>query len=176
MKSFREIAMGDLVWVQPSRMKQDFELRSGDDVVATLHWERSSLTTAKTAFQSWTFKREGFWHPRITVRAPGSDANVAVFEAGWTGAGLLELGQGRSLRFGPANFWRSQWQWEEAKGSPLVQFKVSGRLLKLEGQVEIASQATAESPELPLLVVLGWYLLVRFAQNAAQASVAGVVR
>ena len=175
MRTIREVAGQELVWVQPARMKQSFELRAGDEVVATLRWERSSLATGETAGQQWTFKREGFWHPRITVRVPGSDDNVALFNPGWTGGGTLELAQGRTLHFGAANFWRSEWAWEEKKDSPLVRFKSHPGLLKTEGQVEIEASA-AESSDLPLLVVLGWYLLILFARDtSAQAGATAAV-
>ena len=43
MKSIRDVAGGELAWVQPTRTKQAFELRSGDEVVGTLVWARMSL-------------------------------------------------------------------------------------------------------------------------------------
>jgi hypothetical protein len=169
MRALREVADGELLWVQPSRMKQSFELRAGDKVVATLRWERSSLATGETAEQSWTFKREGFWHPRITVRIPGSDDNVALFNPGWAGGGSLELPDGKTLHFGAANFWRSQWDWVDSARAPLVHFKSHQGILKTEGQVEIEGTAV-DSPDLPLLVVLGWYLLILFARDASASA------
>jgi hypothetical protein len=175
MQTIREVAGQELVWVQPARMKQNFELRAGDEVVATLRWERSSLATGETSEQTWTFKREGFWHPRITLRVPGSNDNMALFNPGWTGGGTLEFPQGRTLHFGAANFWRSEWVWAETKDTPLVRFKSRQGLLKTEGQVEIDPSA-AESPDLALLVVLGWYLLILFARDAsAQAGATAAV-
>jgi hypothetical protein len=168
MRTINEVAMGELLWVQPARLKQEFELRADDEVVGTLRFERSSLASAETAHQSWTFKREGFWHPRVTVRVPGSDANVAEFSPAWTGGGTLDLG-GRHLRFAAANFWHSQWDWIDAQNQPLVYFKSHQGLLKTEGQIEI-EPAAMTSPDLPLLVVLGWYLLVLVGRDAAAAS------
>ena len=96
MRTIAEVATGELLWVQPARLKQEFELRAGDEVVGTLRFERSSLAIGETADQRWTFKREGFWHPRITVRVQGSDANVALFSPSWVGGGTLDL-DGRQL-------------------------------------------------------------------------------
>jgi hypothetical protein len=171
MRKINEVATGELMWVQPARRKQEFELRAGDEVVGTLRFERSSLAIGETADQSWTFKREGFWHPRITVRVPGSDVNVALFSPGWAGGGTLDI-DGRQLRFVAANFWHSQWDWVDAQNKPVVHFKSHQGLLKTEGQVEIETEAI-QSPDLRLLVVLGWYLLVLFARDAA-ASLAVV--
>jgi hypothetical protein len=169
VKAIKEVALGELVWVQPARLKQEFELRAGDEVVGSLRWQRASLATGETADQSWTFKREGFWHPQVTVRVAGSDDNVALFHPGWAGGGTLDLQQGKQLRFAAANFWHSQWDWLDAPNNPLVHFKSRQGLLKVEGQVEIETEAI-QSPELPLLVVLGWYLLILFSRDAAAAS------
>lgn len=168
MQTIRDVAGQPLLWVQPARLKQFFELRAGDVVVATLRFERASLATGETADQQWTFKREGFWHPRVTVRVHGSDDNVALFNPAWTGGGTLEL-QGRTTHFGAANFWHSQWTWEQVKDTPLVRFKSHAGLLKTEGEVEIEGDA-ARSPDLPLLVVLGWYLLILFGRDAAASA------
>jgi hypothetical protein len=168
-----EVADKELLWVQPSRKQQAFELRAAEDVIGTLKFERASLASGETAGQQWTFKREGFWHPQVTIRVRNSDANVAVFKPAWTGGGTLEVPQGRLLRFGAANFWHSQWDWSDQAGSPLVHFKSHAGLLKMEGQVDV-EPAAAAAAELSLLVVLGWYLLILFARDSA-ASTAGVV-
>jgi hypothetical protein len=169
VKKIEEFATGQLLWVQPARLNQEYELRAGEEVVGRLRFQRSSLATGDSAYQSWTFKREGFWHPRITIRVPGSDDNVATFQPGWAGGGTLELAPGNQLRFAAANFWHSQWDWLDPQNQPLVHFKSHQGLLKVEGQVSIET-AAIKSPDLPLLVVLGWYLLVLFARDAAASS------
>jgi hypothetical protein len=174
MRSIAEVAGSELLWVQPSMMHQAFELRAGDEVVATLAFQRSSLATAQTAEQSWTFKREGFWHPHVTARVADSDQNLAVFRPHWMGGGTLDLGDAGQLRFGAANFWHTQWDWQTSQGKSLVHFKSQHGFLKSGAQVEIEPDE-ATNPDLPLLVVLGWYLLVLFARDAAAASSAGGV-
>ena len=169
VRTIAEVADQELVWIQPARLTQSFELQASDEVVATLEFQRASLASGETADQRWTFKREGFWHPQVTVRVPDSDANVAVFKPAWTGGGTLEIPQGRQLRFGAANFWHSQWDWLDAQNQPLVHFKSHQGLLKVEGEVTIEASAV-KSPDLPLLVVVGWYLLVLFARDAAESS------
>lgn len=169
MRTIAEVADQELVWEQPARLKQTFELHASDEVVATLEFQRSSLAIGLVADQQWTFKREGFWHPQVTVRVAGSDANVAVFKPAWTGGGTLELPQGRQLRFGAANFWHSQWDWSDPAGQPLVHFKSHAGLLKTEGEVGIEPAAVGLA-EMPLLAVLGWYLLILFARDSAAAA------
>lgn len=139
------------------RTQQVFELHAGDTVVATLRFEHASLTVGEGDGHRWTFKREGFLHPRVTVRLPDSNDNAATFQASWSGGGSLELPD-RVLRFGAANFWHSQWDWQDGDKHSLVHFKNQHGFLKMEGHVVIEPGAAAV-PELPLIVVLGWYLL-----------------
>jgi hypothetical protein len=157
-------AGGELLWVQP-RNGLDFELRGGDEVVGSLRWERYSLARGETADQQWTFKREGIWHPHVTVRVAGSDVNLGLFHPDWRGGGTFELG--RPLQFGASSFWRPRWDWMEGD-QPLVHFKRRG-MFKLESHVEIEKGAAA-SPDVPLLVVLGWYLLVLTALDAQSGA------
>ena len=173
MSSLRDAVGQELIWSQPSRMHQAFELRAGDSSLGSLEFERGTLANGAVEDQRWTFKREGFWHPQVTVRKPGSDDNVAVFKPRWAGGGTLQLRQGRELRFAAANFWHSQWDWVDGD-QPLVLFKSHAGLLKTEGEVEIESSALP-SAETPLLVVLGWYLLILFGRDAAAASAGSTV-
>jgi len=97
MQSIRKIAPGMLHWVQLHAIKHEFELRSGDELCGTLYWEKAfgSLASVTSEDGEWTFKRVGFLNPRVTVRQPGSDLDIAIFKPGWTGSGSLEFPSGR---------------------------------------------------------------------------------
>jgi hypothetical protein len=177
MRLISEVGSQELQWTQPSVRRSAYELRAGDEVVALLCWQKAcgSLADATAGDSHWTFKRAGFWHPRVTVRVPGSDADVAIFTARWTGTGTLELPPERRFHWGAANAWQSQWAWQDTEGAPLVHVKGRHGLVKIAGQVEITPAAVA-LPELDLLVTLGWYLVVlRARENAAAAGAAVVV-
>ena len=148
-------------------------MRAGDDVVATLRFQRGSLADAEAEGHHWTFKRQGFWQPRVTVRAPGSDADVAVFRPRWAGGGTLDFADGRSVRLSSANFWQSQWVWEE-KDQPLILFKGRHGIVKAKGAVEIQPGAESRA-DTPLLVLLGWYLILLHADDTAAATVGATV-
>jgi hypothetical protein len=149
-------------------MHQTFELRAADEVAGSLRWERASLARAELADGQWTFKRTGFWHPRITVRLPGSETDLALFTPTWSGGGSLEMG-GKRFAFRPANFWHSRWSWTDAGDEPLVHFSSRQGLLKTEGQVSLEPESES-LPELSLLVTLGWYLLVMAAKDSAAVA------
>jgi hypothetical protein len=174
MRSLREVASQELVWKQPSGMKRIYELHVGEEVLATLRWQKLSgtLAQAETAEGNWTFKRSGFLHPVVTVRNAGSDVpDIAVFEPSWTGKGTLQLPENRSLRWASTNFWHSEWAWLDNNGNPLISFKNKYGWTKVEGQVEVA-QAATNLPEFSLLITLGWYLMVQMASDASASTAA----
>jgi hypothetical protein len=158
------VAGQELLWAQPSRMKRAYELRAGDEILATLCWQRGSLADAEAADHQWTFKQPRGWNPPVTVRARGSDVDIAVFHRSWgTTTGSLELAPGRGMVLGFAHYWlRTEWVWLEEAGATLVHVKAARWLLKTEGRVEISPRA-AGLPDTPLLVLLGWYLLLTYA-------------
>jgi hypothetical protein len=104
VRPISEAAGEELLWIQPAARRREHELHARDDVVATLRFQRGSLADAEAEGHHWTFKRQGFWQPRVSVRVPGSDADVAVFRPHWAGGGTLEFADGRTLRFSSANF------------------------------------------------------------------------
>ncbi len=175
MRQIAQTAGEELLWVQPAARRREHELRAGDDVVATLGFQRGSLADAEVEGHHWTFKRQGFWQPRVTVRVAGSDADVAVFRPHWAGGGTLELADGRTADLRSANFWQSQWAWQQ-KDQPLILFKGRYGIVKAKGAVEI-QPGSAGLPDTPLLVLLGWYLILLHAEdsNAAAGSSAAAV-
>jgi hypothetical protein len=168
VRSISEVADQELLWVQPLARKRDHELRAGDDVVATVRFQRGSLADAEADRKHWSFKRQGFWHPRVTVRVPGSDADIAVFRPHWAGGGTLEFADGRSVRLASANLWQTEWAWQD-KDQPLIRFKGRHGIFKATGGVEIQPEARG-LPDVPLLVLLGWYLILLHAEDSAAAA------
>jgi hypothetical protein len=173
MRPISGVADQELLWVQPAALKQVFVLMAGEDVVATLIFQRGTLASVETADQRWTFKREGFWHPQVTVRKADAEENQAVFRPNWGSGGTLEFADGGTLRFAAANFWHSQWAWLLPDGRSGIHFHNKGGFLKSGAEVKI--QDVLDLPDMALLVALGWYLLVLFARDAASTTSAAVV-
>ena len=171
-RDIKEFAGRDLVWEKPRATSKEFELRAGEEVLATLRWPKawwSSLAEAASAGGEWTFERSGFWKPKTTIRAPGSETEQATFEQNWRGAGVLQLPYGPAYRWEKESFWGARFVWKDATGNPLVRFRY--RALK-PGEVEVTPSAASVS-DLPLLVVFGWYVLVTAVQSAAAAGAGG---
>jgi hypothetical protein len=176
MLSFQQIAGQTLTWEQPKRSARHFELRVGDAALATLRWEKAfrSQAIAETADgASWSFERKG-WGTSVLVS--GGEAPGVLFQrSGWGGKGRLTLPDGRSWLWTRPRFWGTTWAWVSESGETLISLKQQPGFFKMGGQVEVAPGAVL-LPETPLLVLLGWYLMVIAADDAASsAAVTAVV-
>ena len=172
MQSIRKIAPATLHWVQLRAIKHEFDLRSEDELCGTLRWEKAfgSLASATSDDGQCTFKRVGFLNPRVTIRKPGSDLDIALFKPGWTGSGILEFLGGRRFQWEHKDFWRLEWTFQEA-GQELLRFKSKAGSLKMKVRVDL-SPSVKDLPEASLLASLGMYLLVLMRDDSAAASAA----
>lgn len=170
MRKIVELADQQLKWVQPSALKMQYELLAGDQLVSTLKFRSlfGTFATGESADECWTFKRVGFWQTRVTVRPCDRDTEVATFRNNtWSSGGTLEMFDRRKF---PAttNFWQTNFEYQNESGNTLIQFKRGG-LLHLSATVEIQPRAV-RMPELPMMVILGCYLIVMMNMDAAVVS------
>jgi hypothetical protein len=167
-----ELIGHDLHWNQPSGFKMEYELRDGETLAATLRFRSSfgSLATAESADGRWTFKRVGFWHPVITVRASNEEATLATFKnKTWTDGGTLEVPDGRRCLVS-TNFWSTRYAISSEEGQDLVRYEHIGGLMRMSSTVTVHPSAT-QFRELPWVVPFGWYLAILMYQDSAAAPV-----
>lgn len=170
MKKIAEVISEELKWMQPSTWKMEYELHAGDEIIATLRFRSSfgSFATAEGADGCWTFKRVGFWQVRATIRSCGSDTEIATFKNNtWSGGGTLELSDGRKF-LATTNGWQTTFELKTEAGETLVRFKRAG-LVHLSAKVEIQPGA-AGVPELPWVMMFGWYLAVMLYMDSATTA------
>ena len=173
MTNLRERIGTELRWTQPHALQREFELRSGDDAVATLSFRSAfgSLASARSDGGHWTFKRVGFWRSHVSVREAGSETDLAVFRNNtWTGGGTLELADGRVYRAN-TNFWMTSYQFTDTSDQPLVRFTRVGGMFHLSSDVQV-EPAGSKLAELSWLVALGLYLIVKLRDDAGGAAAA----
>jgi len=161
-----------LQWHRPSLFKAEYELKSGDALVATLRFRSAwgTFATAQSDDGCWTFKRVGFWQTRATIRPCGSEEEIASFRNNtWSGGGTLLFPDGRQY---PANtnFWQTQYEFKTEAGESLIHYRNRG-LFGSSAEVTILPKAQ-EVPELPWMVMLGWYLIVMMQNDSAAATMA----
>ena len=166
-----------LAWAQPKTMSRAYELRSADSAAGYLRFEKScgSLASAEVASQKWTFKRTGFLAPSITVRSANREADLAVFRPHWGRGGTLHFADGHQAQWRCTNFWGSEWAFLGNDNHSIVRFRHHEGFFKASAQLEF-EPSSAALPDFPLLVALGWYLMILAADDAAAviATSAGI--
>jgi hypothetical protein len=168
MLKLSDLTGQELKWTQPHALKMEFDLLCGDIPAAWLRFRSSfgTFATGSSADGSWTFKRVGFWQTRVTIRAEGSEAELAAFRNNtWKGGGTLELADGRKF---PAdtNFWSTQFNFRTEAGEALITYTKIGGFLHTGARMEILPPAV-HVPETPWMALLGWYLTVMQMMDSA---------
>ena len=157
-----------LIWSKPKGLKGTYELHLGEERLATLKFRSmwGSFATGETAEGSWTFKRVGFFQNRVTVRPAGSEVEVGVFANDWKMGGTLQLPDGRRYP-GNTNFCMTNYAFTDERDQPLVSYRRIGGTTALSSAVEVGP-AGATLPELPWVVLLGWYVAVMMHADVAR--------
>jgi hypothetical protein len=163
-----------LFWAQPKTLERQFELRTEGCLFGTLRFEKAlgTLATASSAAGRWTFKRAGFMNPRVTIREAGRDADLAVYWPKLWGGGVLECANGSRFQWKSMNFWATTWGFADTREELVFTMKPGAEksklsdLLKSQAIVEIGTPSYALA-ELPLLLMLGWYLMIMQQDDAA---------
>jgi len=171
MKDIHEIIGKELKWTQPHMSKMEYELRAGDELIATLRFRSSfgSLALAETASGCWSFKRVGFFQTRVTVRMCEGSEDIATFKNHtWKGGGTLMFSDGRNY-LASTNFWATEYEIKTEIGETLVKFRKIGGVLHASSLLEV-SPTLDRASELPLLATLGWYLTILMQMDSAATT------
>jgi hypothetical protein len=156
-----------LYWVQPSMFERHFELHSDNSLLGVLDFGTPStavgtLVTEGSAMESWTFKGAGiFFKAHVTIRNGREDEDLAVYRHKFLGDGWVDLAKGKRFYWKSTSFWGTQWSLFNSRQELLFVLKPKlFDLLKVQADVEVGTQ-WLDLEELPLLLMLGWYLRVR---------------
>ena len=156
MRSLRDFKGGELRWTQSKLMHRHYELKSGDDLFATLTWQKTvgSLAIGKFAEGEYSFKRGGFLKPYVSIRKLPFDTDYAKLEMGFGYNGAYQSIEARSYTFHKLSFWKSQWGFTDTHGKLLctIAEKFSGLKASAEVRLEVDSRTV---PNFCLLLILG---------------------
>ncbi|HNT54679.1 MAG TPA: hypothetical protein PKG95_08200 [Anaerolineaceae bacterium] len=161
-----------LKWTQPSMMRMEYVLLTGETVAATLVFRSAwgTFATAESADGCWTFKRIGFWQNRASIRRCDSEMDLAIFTNNtWSSGGTLEFIGGRSYKISN-NCWMTRYEIRDAVDEPVIQFNYGG-FLHTSAEVEILPQAALLS-ELPPMLIFGFYIALMLHRDSAAAAAA----
>ena len=128
-------------WRQPEAFRRYHELMADGRNVASLRFEKGcgTLATAEYGDAQWTFKRSGFWSPRVSVRQAGSQTDLAVFTPRWTGGGELAFAGGLKFPLKSLSFWGGEWAFETEDGSEVVSVRGPHGLVRNSGEAALGS-------------------------------------
>jgi hypothetical protein len=162
---------GTLRWEPERSSSRQFTLKAGTAEVGKLTFTGcGSLATGRTAAGEWTLKREGFIHPRVTVRRTGSDVTVAILSVSMTGSGAAVIAGLGEYGLQMSGWMQNQLSFRRGEVECL-RFETKGR------QAEVHLLAPIEPEPLSILLLLGWHALVLADDDAAAvaASTAALV-
>ena len=172
MESISRAFNQEMVWTQPNAFKEEYELKASSGLLGTLNFRSSwgSLAVAETANGCWTFKRVGFLTTRVSIRRCDSETEVASFRNNsWSGGGTLEMPDGRVFRASTI-FWQTRMELMTDRDELILSYKDVGGFFKRTATLVIDPGA-ASLTELPMVVMLSWYLLVMmYRDSSATAS------
>ncbi len=172
---------GPLYWEQPKAARREYTLRAGPDTVGMLSFRSAlgSMAEVTTATGHWTFKRMGFFRTRVVVRAFGKKGDLAEYSPRWTGtAGEIRVPGFAAYKWLEEGAFSSTVELRDAEGLMLryssdSEHKTNG-VLRTEARVDIEPRALKDT-NLPMLLMLGWYLLILHNEDINAVTVMGGV-
>ena len=163
MRTLQTQVGNELQWTRLKGSPRRFELRSGDESFASLTRRKGTHFVGETAEGRWSFRRIGCLHPRVIIRAGDSEQDFATVAMSWSGGGTLELPRARRMRWTQVSFWRQRYAFRDDRARDLVQTCGAGH-----GRLRLSINPEARGvEELPLLALLGAYLLTLAVDDAA---------
>lgn len=174
MRKITALVDHELIATKPKAFAGEYEIRFGDERVATLRFPRllTSTATAESGDGAWTFDPVGFLRPRTIIRQRDSNREIGVYRLSvLKGGGTLELPDGRRFAI-VSNLWRSSFELGTMEGETLVRMERRS-LLRFTASVRMYRSALG-NPELPWMVMLLLYVLAMTGRGVGQHATVGL--
>lgn len=165
---FDAAVRGPWAWRQPDRFRSRWILFAGDAPVLAL--TRRGLLRARADART----SEGAWtlQPRlladVTVTAAGASVPCARLRGSLLGNGRIECRDGSALAWRRESFWGRRYGIRTTDALPLVHVVPHWSFLRQESEVVIEDAARRRN-DLPELLALGWFLVLRQHRRHAAA-------
>jgi hypothetical protein len=159
----------EIVWAKPSIWRREYELRVDGErsgVMRFTNWySREAIVQGLGA--AFSFNRKGFFRQSATAENLDLGEKSAPFRYSWTGGGSLLLDDGVTLTMRHGT-WRSRSFWETNNRETLVTF--SQRSWWRQDMAVTLEPLAADYPELPFLILFGFYLRVLYIEDAGSSA------
>lgn len=167
MKKLSDYLGEELKIFQYSIWKREFDLLSGDELIAKLSYPKffSDLAELKTGDEELEFYRPKFFKRDVDIRKKGYQNPFAHFKNNfWERKGALELPRGTRIimKFG---FFRKQAEIYLGENELLV--SMFGRFSLRERSQIIIEKRSDIIDEYPWIIMLGFYLAQLMKRNSA---------
>jgi hypothetical protein len=147
----------ELAWAESRVTPGLFELRAGEEGLATLFWEEKYTALAEMGPGRWRFKRVWGLNQREVVLDPVDGRELAAYKPSFlTSGGSLVFPTGRRFSWKNSSFWQSHKIWVDQDDRRLLHFQ-NAPLNHLPLTIE---PGAAQLPEFPLLTTFGAFLLL----------------
>ena len=170
MRRLSDYIGNELLIFQKSIWKRDFELRSGEELIARLFYPKffSDLTELSIGNEVFEFYRPRFFSRDVDIRKKGYQNPIASFKNNfWGRKGVLELPRGMRLnmKFG---FFRKQAEIYLGENDLLI--TILSRFSFKERSEVIIEKRSEVIDEHPWIVMLAFYLAQLRKRNSAAGS------
>ncbi len=170
MKKLSDYIGSELKIFQNSVLKRDFELKSGDDLIARLYYPKilSDLAELSIWEETYEFYRPKFFSRDVDIRKKGYQNPFAHFNNNfWGSKGVLELPRGirLTMKFG---FFRKQAEVFLGENDLLI--SILSRFSMKERSQVIIEKRSEVIDEYPWIIMLGFYLAQLMKRNSAAGS------
>ena len=123
--------------------------------------------------QRWSFEHTAGSHPHVIIRQHGSPLTLAEFAPRLTGGGIVTFATGERYCWNRAKIWSPRWCFRREGADSAVCVSQQAGPLTEGGKVGICCDAAARLPEVPVLILLAWYLRV-LAFESLTGAIPGV--
>lgn len=168
----------DAVWTKVVAPTRAFSLRmiGVNEPVAVLRWAKSygSLATLSIDDVKYTVKRTGFWSPRVTMRAHGTELDLEIFTpTSWSAGGQIRrVSDGATQFLARESLWGSRWIWSSSNSNPIMAINMSQTACR--GEIRLAP-STIWDDRCVMLASMGWYVMQLLAEDEQAAMTSAVM-
>lgn len=148
--------------------KRHYTIDLGASGTATIQYQSTFCKNAVGFINDneWKFIRKGFWKKELEIKPEQSPFSKTLIKFGWGNKMTLRAPDNNQYHFKCMGFWRKRWIWSDAAGRQLMEIKSNGFSRSRRG---IVTPLQPWSPTLSWLLLVGWFQLVLWEEQAAAA-------
>jgi hypothetical protein len=149
--------------------KRHYSFDLGARGTATLQYESAFCKNAIVRINDlqWNFIRKGFWKKELDIEAQQSPFTKTQIKFGWGHKFTVRAEDNNKYQFKAEGFWRRRYIWYDSAGQKLMEIRSNVFSRNRRGSATLLQPA---SSELIWLMMLGWFQLVLWEEQAAAAA------